>query len=203
MEPTKMTVELTHTEPVLGTSPGNPETYTTFIESKRPEASENTENEAECLPAVAEELHKQSTVFLRTEKGEPFFYDYVFKGFFKDTCGMMLRVASADEKKYLRAYRKIIDGLLYIKPRQVVLNPLGPMTWNERPLRAQTAQGERICLARSEQLPAGTTCTFDVLLFDPKLQGYVEQWLDQGEWRGLGCWRNAGWGRFTAKIRYS
>ena len=36
------------------------------------------------------------TVFPRTEDGRPFLYDYQIKGFFKDACGCLSRVAGKD-----------------------------------------------------------------------------------------------------------
>ena len=106
---------------------------------------------------------------------------------------MMLRVAKVAD---LRAYKKIIDGLIFVKPRQIVLNLSRELTWTERPLRASTAQGERIALARSETAPAGTHFDIEVILLKKELSKYVVNWLDYGALRGLGQWRNSGMGRF-------
>nr|DAT50795.1 MAG TPA: hypothetical protein [Caudoviricetes sp.] len=40
------------------------------------------------------------------------------------------------------------------------------MTECQRPLRAQTAQGERVSLANSEEIPAGSTCEFEITCMD-------------------------------------
>ena len=50
----------------------------------------------------------------------------------------------------------------------------------QRPLRAQTAQGERVSLANSEEIPAGSTCEFEILLMDESLENAVLEWLDYG-----------------------
>lgn len=67
----------------------------------------------------------------------------------------------------------------------------------QRPLRAQTMQGERVTLANSETIPAGSTLEFTVVCFDDKDMKLVCEWLDYGVWRGLGQWRNSGKGKFT------
>ena len=69
----------------------------------------------------------------------------------------------------------------------------------QRPLRASTPQGERVALASSETVPAGTKLRFDIVMLDPKLEGLVREWLDYGELRGLGQWRNAGKGSYSWK----
>ena len=65
-------VRLTFTEPLLGTSPANPEIYREFIGSKAPDAA-TVEDEVEALgaDAVAE---KSMTVFPRNADGVPFLY---------------------------------------------------------------------------------------------------------------------------------
>ena len=201
----RIKVELTLTEELLGTASANPEVYTEFIGSKRPD--EPDPSEVDSLPTVEEELQKQTTVFHRTVDGKPMLYDYQIKGFFKDTCSALSRVKpkkgeavefhSAD----IRAYKKVIDGLVFVQPRKIpLLLPEGTsICYCTRPLRAQTAQGERIALARSETVPAGTKAVFDVVLLDPGLSGMIQEWLDYGQWKGLGCWRNSGKGRFDWK----
>ena len=64
----------------------------------------------------------------------------------------------------------------------------------------QTAQGERVSLANSEQIPAGSTCEFEITCMDDAHEKAVMEWLDYGKLRGLGQWRNSGKGRFTYEI---
>lgn len=52
-------------------------------------------------------------------------------------------------------------------------------------------------LANSEEIPAGSTCEFDVILLDDSHEKVVREWLDYGILRGIGQWRNSGKGRFT------
>jgi hypothetical protein len=146
-------ITLTFTEPLLGTVPKDKEIYTSYIASR---AALQDEQLAEELESV-EHIDEKGWTGFHQEDGRPFLYDYVVKGFFKDACGMLRRAPDTQSKK-ITAYKKVIDGLVFITPRKIWLdldgNPLGVI---ERPLRAQTAQGERVALARSDSAPAGTT----------------------------------------------
>lgn len=67
----------------------------------------------------------------------------------------------------------------------------------QRPLRAQTPQGERVSLSCSETLPAGSTCEFTVVcMVDDDIE-IIKEWLDYGAYHGAGQWRNSGKGKFT------
>lgn len=189
-------VTLTLTEELLGTSPANPDLLREYIASKRPEGID--EAEVEAIPEVEEELQKSMTVFPRDEADRPFLYDYQLKGFFKDACGCLRRVPGTHSAA-LKSYKKVIDGLLFVEPRRII--PAMPEGTGlgacERPLRAQTAQGERVSIARSETIPAGTVITFDVRLLGDDLFECLDEWLAYGKLRGLGQWRNSGKGRFS------
>ena len=146
-------VRLTLTEEMLGTASGNPELHEEFIASKAPDAmSREEEVEAIGVDAVVE---KGKTVFPKLEDGTPFVWDYQIKGFFKDACGMLRKVLSSESAK-IKAYKKEIDGLIFVKERKIPLVFEGEIGDCQRPLRAQTAQGERVALANSETVPALT-----------------------------------------------
>ena len=198
----KLNVRITFLEALLGTSPANKSIYTDFIGSKAPNA-ETLEEEIEALGAEAV-TEKGMTVFPRTEDGMPFLYDYQIRGFFKDACGMLARIggkgAAVNESGKLKAYKKVIDGLIFVQPRQVILEAPSEMGICERPLRAQTMQGERVALAMSEELPAGTTAEFTVICLDDSHEKAVLEWLDYGVLRGIGQWRNSGKGCFTYEL---
>jgi hypothetical protein len=66
----------------------------------------------------------------------------------------------------------------------------------QRPLRAQTAQGERISLAISDEIPAGATVEFSIAMLLDTHEKVVREWLDYGRWSGIGQWRNSGHGKF-------
>lgn len=190
----KMKVRLTFTEPILGTSPANEEVYRDFIGSKSPDAT-TVEDEVAALgvDAVAE---KQMTVFPRMEDGTPFLYDYQIKGFFKDTCGGYRKVPGTVSSG-IKAYKKEIDKLIFPQPRCIPFMNYGEIGECQRPLRAQTAQGERVSLAMSEEIPAGAQVEFEIVMLCDSHEKAVREWLDYGEYSGIGQWRNSGRGRFT------
>ena len=197
-------VKLTTTEGMLGTSPFNEEIYRDFIGSKSPDAA-TVEEEVAALGADAV-TEKGMTGFPRDDNGRPFIYDYQIKGFFKDACSMLNRVGGKDEngkKKKLNesskltAFKKIIDGMIFVSPRQIPIDFTGEVQLCQRPLRAQTMQGERVALAISEEVPAGASLTFDITVLDESHLPAIREWLDYGALRGLGQWRNSGKGRFT------
>ena len=149
---------------------------------------------------------KGMTVFPRDAEGRPVLYDYQVKGFFKDSCGMLARIGgktetgkkrAVNESGKISAYKKVIDGLVFVLPRMIPIEVNGAVRDCQRPLRAQTAQGERVSLANSEEIPAGSRCEFDVLCMDDSHEAAVREWLDYGALRGIGQWRNSGKGRFT------
>ncbi len=191
-----MKVKLTFTEEVLGTSPANAEIYTDFVGSKAPDAM-TMQEEVEMLgaDAVAE---KGMTIFPKLEDGTPFLWDYQIKGFFKDTCGALRKVPKSESSK-IKAYKKEIDKLIFVQPRKIPFAVDGDLGVCERPLRAQTMQGERVSLAKSETIPAGSTIEFEIVMLTDN-QELVEEWLSYGQWNGIGQWRNSGKGRFDWEL---
>lgn len=194
----RIKVKVTYIEELLGTASANKELHSEFIASKAPDA---LSREEEVAALGAEEVtEKAMTVFPRMEDGTPFTWDYQWKGFFKDSCGM-LRRADGTKSAKLRAYKKEIDGLVFVTPRKVplILPEGGEIGECQRPLRASTAQGERVALAHSETVPEGTTQEFEVTVLRDELEDYVREWLDYGILHGTGQWRNSGKGRFEVE----
>lgn len=194
-------VRLTFTEGILGTCPNDEDVYKRYIVNKGrdlgadiPESLEISEIEA--LP-VDEQIEKGMTVFPRTDDGKPFLYDYQIKGFFKDTCGMLKKVPGTKSSK-VKAFKKEIDGLIFPMERQIVFEN-AELDVCQRPLRAQTMQGERVALAMSEEIKAGCSVTFSINYFLPEQGDLIREWLDYGAFRGIGQWRNSGKGRFVWK----
>lgn len=192
-------VKVVFSEPVLGMRAADEEVYSTYIASKAPDAASKAEEVA--AQGVDDVVEKGTTIFPRTDEGIPFFWDYQWLGYLKEACGGLQKeknekVAKATSK--IKAYKKIIDNNIHIYPRKVLLNiPEGEEVKTlERPLRASTAQGDRVALARSEMLPAGTTTEFIIETPDDYLEAVIE-WLNQGQKHGTGQWRSASYGRFT------
>lgn len=186
-------VKLTFLEEVLGTASADKEIHGKFIASKAPDAP-SMEEEIEAL-GVEEVTEKSMTVFPRNAEGKPIFWDYQIKGFFKDACGMLRKVPNSASSK-IKAYKKEIDGLIFVKEREIPIIFDGEIGSCQRPLRAQTAHGERVALANSETVPAGSTIEFTIQLMCDTHEKAVREWLDYGVYRGIGQWRNSGKGKY-------
>lgn len=211
-------VRLTLTEEALGTSPSDPELYDRFIASNAPDAPTRAEEIAE--HGVGDVAERARTVFNRMEDGTPYFYNYHIKGFFKDSCKMLLQLTKREEVTEVKSdgttktkkksipsnqsgkaftnynYKTKIDGLVFVFPRRIPIIFRGGMGDCQRSLRADTMQGPRVALASSDTVPAGATLTFDICLMDAGHEAAVREWLNYGEIRGLGQWRNSGKGCF-------
>jgi hypothetical protein len=175
---------------------------------------ELAEEEAEAIAAsetVDEQFARALTIFPKLDDGTPYQYDYHVKGFFKDACGMLNRLTGKDpttgkkgkavnESSKLKAFKKEIDGNIFVFPRKIPIEFDGELTICQRSLRASTAQGERIALSASEEAPAGATMTFYVLCLNDAHEKAVLEWMDYGILRGTGQWRNSGKGRFEYEV---
>ena len=190
----EMKVRLTFTEEILGTASADKDIHAEFIASKAPYAP-SIEEEIEAI-GVDAMVEKGMTVFSRNEEGKPILFDYQIKGFFK-TSAKAFYYVGGDSK--LTAYKSKIDNLIFIKERMIELQiPDGMGIGNcQRPLRASTAQGERIALGNSESCPAGTVIEFTIMCMVDGLMKNVIQWLDYGALNGIGQWHNSGKGRFV------
>ena len=206
----KIRARLTFTEEVLGTSSNNPEIHAEYIASKAKDrklsgdSSIDPANDPDALIleemeslTITEEVEKGMTVFPRAENGQPFLWDYQIKGFLKDAAQMLKKVPGT-HCSGVKAFKKEIDGLLFTAPRKIMLElpPMEEIGRCQRPLRAQTPMGERIALADSETVPAGSTCVVEFVCLTDSMEKLVRECLDYGCLRGIGQWRNSGKGRF-------
>lgn len=196
---TTLKIKVTFTEEVLGTASANKDIHAEYIASKAPDAA-SIKEEVEAVGAE-EVFEKSMTVFPRGKDGGPIAWDYQWKGFLKDAFKSLKKIPGSECGK-IKAYKQEIDGLIFVSPRQIpiILPEGGEIGICQRPLRASTAQGERIALASSETVPVGSTMTFDIqLLLDSHEKAVIEA-LDYGKLRGFGQWRNSGAGRFMYEI---
>ena len=191
-----MKVKLTLTEEMLGTKAANPDVFADFIASKHPSGTPQKDELDN-----AEHREESGTTIFHRQNGVVGIYDYQIKGFFKDACGACNRFDKEFRRNLdkLPAYKSKIDGCIFVTPRfiPIILPEGAEVGLCERPLRADTAQGPRVSVVRSETVPAGSTIEFEVAVLSKELVPHVELWLDYGKLRGLGCWRNSGKGRFT------
>lgn len=78
-------------------------------------------------------------------------WDYQIKGFMKDVCKMLHDVKDSESSK-IKAYKKVIDGKIFVNPRMIRLDMHGgKMGVCQRPLRAQTPPGRTgsACIVRN------------------------------------------------------
>lgn len=200
IEMKRLKVRFTFTEAVLGTASNNREIHSEFIASHAPNAKSRDEEVAAI--GVEESIEKSMTVFPRfDDEDTPMFWDYQIKGFFKDTCSSLRRCKNQDYSKEsckMSAFKKVIDGCIFVEPRKIPIDMHGGSIGNlQRPLRGQTAQGERISLANSETVPAGSTIDLTIICLADEHEKAVIEWLNYGKLRGLGQWRNGGYGRYV------
>lgn len=188
-----MKVRIVLNEEALGMMPSNPNIHADYIASNAPDAKKLEEEiEAMGVEAVVE---KQMTIFPKLEDGTPYFWDYQIRGMFKDSIGMLRKVPKT-ACGALKAYKKAVDGLLFIQERKIPIHLSGPMGDCQRPLRTSGPSGERVVLAHSETVPAGSYIEFTVEMWTDDLDKVVRECLDYGTRRGLGQWRNSGKGTF-------
>ena len=193
----RMKVKITTTEDMLGTAPADATLYETYIGQNAPDALSLEEEVA----AIGEEavLVNKMTIFPRNEEGNPIVWDYQWKGMFKDACGMLRRVPGTESSK-MKAYKKIIDGLIFVENRKIQIVTDKEVTICQRPIRAATPQGERVALAASEAIAAGATMEFTIMCIVDSDEKAVVEWLNYGKLRGFGQWRNSGMGRFEWEL---
>ena len=194
-------VKLTFTESILGTMPNNENVYSDFIATKAPDA-DTIEDEIAAIGVEAVD-EKGRTVFPRMEDGTPFLYDYQIRGFFKGACGFLKLVNGTESKKEtakggsMVSFKKKIDGLIFVNERKIPFHNYGEISNCQRPLRAMTMQGERVSLASSDEIQAGAWVEFTIRLLCDDHEKCVREWLDFGQYNGIGQWRNSGHGRFV------
>ena len=198
----RIAVKVTFITECLGMRPQDPEIVKTYIASKAPDAKSVEEEVA--AAGIDGVVENTMTVFPKTEDGRRFFFNHQWKGYFKEACSAIQRYKSGEATAKIKAFKKVIDCNVKIESdnpddfRKIFINiPEGGEIGSvQRSLRAQTAQGDRIALANSESIPAGSTVKF--LVSCPKdIEKAVYEWLDYGTTHGTGQWRNADYGLFT------
>jgi hypothetical protein len=194
-------VDVTLTEPMLGSSPSDPKVYEQFIAARKRSDAEDRGDEAQTLPAEEQEKIGFS-VYHRDEKGV-FIFDYKLRGFLKEAAACMTG------KTEMAAFRSKIDKWVFVSPRRLYLmNGEGtlkePHGTEQRPVRAMTAQGPRITLKKSELVNPGTHFTAEIQVLPLGQREITEdrlkQWLEYGQFSGLGEWRTGSFGRFEFKL---
>lgn len=190
-------VKIKFLEPLLGVTPKNPEIYKAWIDEKHRGADEEA-------PPVSEE--KSWTGFSQDDTGL-YILNYMLKGYFKEVASILpkalgLRRRASEELLAEATIRRRVDSWLSVKPRRIYLGVKDPEGYIERPLRAKTLRGDRIALARSDYVKAGTVLDFEVLLLTdcPITLEVLRTWLSYGEFgKGLGQFRGGSYGQFKVE----
>jgi hypothetical protein len=210
-----LSVIVTFTEPTLGTANANPKLHEEFVASKSADA-EKMKEELEGLPAE-ELIDKATTVFMQ-EDNNPFIFDYQVRGFFKGQIGTLVELDEPCAKSLSKwTFKRAVDTMLFAAPRKVFFHdPKGnrldgtKLETHTRPMRVSTMRGDRVCLATSQMIPAGTEIAFRVEWFvnaaPAQAKGrlrineeLIRAALDLGVYYGFSQWRGGGFGRFIWK----
>lgn len=194
METREFQLKVVFLEGVLGSQPSG-QVASEFL-AKKAGYEVLPMDELESLP---EALEKGTTVFHRNGKEEPVLFDYQVKGFIKNAG----KVLNGKVKGGIKNLRMKVNDYIFVSPRKIELHMPegGTIEYLERPLRAETAQGPRVALARSEMLPAGTWFKCGLTVVGGVLEEeVVRELLDYGYWMGIGQWRNARYGCFRYEL---
>ncbi len=172
--------------------------------------------------ALSQEIPEEVEANGMAISNHPFYYDYQIRGAFKDSCGLLSRGGASvgpDGKKVgsnlssqLKAYKKVIDGGIFVFPRRIGVNipdtyldddnvtemnsfdSEGNLRVIERPIRISDSNGERTAIASSEMIPVGSSMKFTIGVTSPKYIPVVMEWLDYFSIHGVSGWRNSGLG---------
>jgi hypothetical protein len=199
-------------EPILGTLTKNRNVFETFIMTQAKTDMEKT-RAAEDADRVPEETEARGwTGFYEDEEGHPILMAYQFKGFLK-TAGNILKdvvgtktvkVKNPKEgesptrtEKGIANLKSHIESTVFVFPKYIQLAEK-PDDVLERPLRAQTAQGPRVTVTRSDLINPGRQYMFELQVLETSkvTEKVLRDILSYGELSGLLQWRNAGYGRF-------
>jgi len=182
---------------ILGSLPASKSLFTDFVASKAPDGVEDEED-------FVQREEKGLTVFARDPRdGKICLTDYQVKGFLKEAMNN-LKASNG-----IVAGRKKIDNFVFISPRRIPVMHDGAVLYDEddrleRQLRASTPLGERVTLASSEMVLDPWEAVVEITLLHNTgsakskalAWGAIHDALDYGFFKGLGQWRNGGFGRF-------
>lgn len=218
------TITIEYLKDILGSSIANEDIAKTYIINKMmqgrtglsgeiatqklDEEFENLKQDKALQEKIDEIEDKALTIFYRNHEGIPSLADHQIKGWLKDTIAFLVGEGEITGK----AFNKKKDSGTYAKdwikrwvservmfPGKCRFFPFdyrGEIKLYDRPLRAKTMQGDRVCLASSELIPAGTQCTFQVILYDSFTDEFLSKALNRGKLWGISQWSNAGFGTF-------
>lgn len=153
------------------------------------------------------------TIFLRDENNRPVLMEYVMRGFLKSAwraCKAIDGSTSAKHKKGIVEIERYLffhgteghkDTRYIVLKNSSARSKDADIDWLERPLRANTREGERVALISSEII---RDVYFDCRVENIAPNIITQEWLEEmfwyGKYIGIGQWRNAGYGRFDFRL---
>lgn len=209
LKTTNYRVRIELLEPALGTTPLDEEVYDRYYKDKAMAAAEKTgveltdadmDREKQDVEFAMDEGEKKMTGWPRLEDSTPYLAGHMIRGFFKEACVALRTIeGTKSARKSMRAYKKNIDRWVFVRPHRIPWLNVDNVSSLQRPLRASTPQGERVALANSETVPAGAMLEFELAVFGDVIdEAQLLEWLDYGQFKGLGQWRSSGiYGTFT------
>lgn len=169
------------------------------------------------LELLGESADNKAQVFLKDSNGLPYLSSHTVKGFLKSAAEAISRTRPVKAGKYNHSYAassKYVNTMMLAsdvfffkgdgKREDIKRDGDGNPSMLSRPLRAKTAQGDRVALASSEVVSAGTRARFVVCVFGgdkaPVTQRDLEDAFEYGVLQGFGSWRGSGsYGRFIVR----
>lgn len=201
----KYNVEIELLEDQLGTIPVSKSIFAKHLASKitqkgkrdgmtPEEIQERIDEDLESYDEDDSDLKAGYTTFFKDEDKNPYIKDYMIKGFLKDAASALKQFG---KHKQLRS--KVVK-FVFIEPRKILLPKQEKYNVLERPLRAMTARGERVSIARSDTIPAGTIIKFTVVCLAGIIsKKCLETLFEYGKYIGVGQFRSGGYGKFSVK----
>lgn len=202
---TTFKIEIKFTQPILGTSPADPEIYRNYLGGHEVDA-DTLEEEIEKI-GTDEALDNRMTVFMKDENGVPLLKMHQIKGFLCSAAKALRRNTESKIAGVTSYVQKIKDGVYIFNDDGDLYFPIlfdGDIKVTQRPCRTENAHGDpQVFLNASEEIPAGATCQFNLQLLcsdDQLCAEDIFELLDYGKYRGLLQWRNGGYGSFKWRI---
>ncbi len=200
MDLEKHKIKLILTEDQLGTIPKSKEIFKNYITEKARDQKTPEELQQLQIEEVAsvEELEEKGWTGFHTDEQGLFIYEYMIKGFLKEAGNTMKEIVG------IKNIKSKLNNLVFVAPRKMYFKRNGDYIKSadgvfERSLRVETPMGPRVALARSEFVNAGTELDIEVTIVPNKEITWKRllQIFEYGSLKGLGQFRNGGFGRFT------
>ena len=200
MDLEKHKIKLILTEDQLGTIPKSKEIFKNYITEKARDQKSPEELLQLQIEEVAtvEELEEKGWTGFHTDEQGLFIYEYMIKGFLKEAGNTMKEIVG------VKNIKSKLNNLVFVAPRKMYFKRNGDYIKAadgvfERSLRVDTPMGPRVALARSEFVNAGAELEIEVTIVPNKEITWKRllQIFEYGSLKGLGQFRNGGFGRFT------